>query len=872
MDPQVLRSIWPIFSAETREQIQTIGTQILGLEEDPVGRDPDLLPSLKRLVHSLKGSAASLGLSQIEQVVHAIEDGLARFRPDERLPREVVEVTLRGLSSIEAALARGDEGAAPEIDGLTGLLAALGRGEASKEQNKRKERQQVLQRFRKDALAALEKLEGALVTLCSPNVPDRPGTVRSAVALARSLKSAAEAAQETRIAPLAEQTAAGFSKMEQAGDTASIAASDLAGILVELRGAIAPAQPEAAAEAPAEAPASGPASAPAKQAAQALRAASEASTAAPSASSAPAPSAALASGEAKSGVDQAVRVSVKTLESLGLQVEHLIAGRSQQVRRTDALRDMLDGTHDTIVHLERSASQLSLTGGGEALESLRNAVLNLRGIQKRLVELLKEGTREGEQLNLVAQVVRDDLRDLRMVPAGQVLEPLRRTVREVSSRLGKQVELFISGGEVRLDRRILDALKDPLLHLVRNAIDHGIESPETRREAGKNEKGKLWVRVEPRGTRMAVVVEDDGGGLSPAKVRATAVKRGLLSAEAAAKLADPQAARLIFQPGFSTRDQVTETSGRGVGLDVVLATAQRLQGAVDVSYTDGQGTRFTIDLPLTLASALGLLIRVGTAVVAVPSDMVERVFRLAPSDVGTVAGRVVVRVENDQLTFLSLAEAIGLPRLPLALDTGKMQSVMLLTLGKDRVVFAIDEVVGQQEIVVRGLGPHLKGVAHLAGAAVLDDGRLVPVLNAPELLRAASPSTRGISAGEIRRPRILVCDDSLTTRFAMKSLLEIAGYPVVTASDGEEAWEVLERTPCQLVVSDWQMPRLDGVGLARRIRAHPTLHRTPIILVTSLDSPEERAAGLEAGADGYLVKREVERGKLLELVRQLMPG
>jgi two-component system chemotaxis sensor kinase CheA len=865
MDPQVLRSIWPIFSAETREQIQTIGTQILGLEEDPAGRDPDLLPSLKRLVHSLKGSAASLGLSQIEQVVHAIEDGLARFRPDERLPREVVEVTLRGLSSIEAALARGDEGAEPDIDGLTGLLAALGRGEENKEQNKSKDRQHALERFRKDALDALEKLEGALVTLCSPNVPDRPGTVRSAVALARSLKSAAEAAQELRIAPLAEQTAAGFSKMEQAGDGASIAASDLAGILVELRGAITPAQSEAPAKAPA--PESAPAPAPAKQAAEALRAASEASTSTASASAV-----APASGDAKSGVDQAVRVSVKTLESLGLQVEHLMAGRSQQVRRTDALRDMLDGTHDTIVHLERSASQLSLTGGGEALESLRNAVLNLRGIQKRLVELLKDGTREGEQLNLVAQVVRDDLRDLRMVPAGQVLEPLRRTVREVSARLSKQVELFITGGEVRLDRRILDALKDPMLHLVRNAIDHGIESPEARRAAGKSEKGKLWVRVEPRGTRIAVVVEDDGGGLSPARVRATAVKRGLLSAEAAAKLPDAQAARLIFQPGFSTRDQVTETSGRGVGLDVVLATAQRLQGAVDVSYTEGQGTRFTIDLPLTLASALGLLIRVGTSVVAVPSDMVERVFRLSPSDVGTVAGRVVVRVENEQLTFLSLSEAIGLPRLPLALDNGKMQSVMLLTLGKDRVVFAIDEVVGQQEIVVRSLGPHLKGVGHLAGAAVLDDGRLVPVLNAPELLRAASPSTRGISTGEIRRPRILVCDDSLTTRFAMKSLLEIAGYPVVTASDGEEAWEVLERTPCQLVVSDWQMPRLDGVGLARRIRAHATLHRTPIILVTSLDSAEERAAGLEAGADGYLVKREVERGKLLELVRQLMPG
>ncbi|MFL5345884.1 MAG: response regulator [Hyalangium sp.] len=857
MDQQVLRSIWPIFSAETREQIQAIGTKILGLEEDPAGRDPDLLPSLKRLVHSLKGSAASLGLTEIEQVVHAIEDGLARYRANDRLPREVVEVTLRGLSSIELALGLGDAGETPVIEGLAGLLAALGSGQAPKENPS--------ERFRKDALGVLDKLEAALVTLVSPNVPDRADTVRTAVMLARSLRITAEAAEEEQIAPLAERTAAGFSKMEQPGDGASIAASDLAGLLVEIRGALGPAAPQAPAKASAPAPEPERAPAPTKQAAEALRAASEAAVM---------PAAGEGAAGSKGGVDQAVRVSVKTLESLGLQVEHLIAGRALQARRTDALRDLLDNTHDTIVHLERSSSQLSLSSGNgsaEALEPLRAGVVSLRGMQKRIVELLKDATREGEQLNLVAQVVRDDLRDLRMVPALQVLEPLRRTVREVSARLSKQVELFVAGGDVRLDRRILDALKDPLLHLVRNAIDHGIEMPEARRAAGKSEKGRLWVRVESRGTRIAVIVEDDGGGLSPAKVRATAIRRGLLTAEAAAKLSDAQAARLIFQPGFSTRDQVTETSGRGVGLDVVLATAQRLQGAVDVTYTEGQGTRFLIDLPLTLASALGLLVRVGTSVVAVPSDMVERVFRLAPQDVGTVAGRVVARVEDEQLIFLSLAEAVGLPRLPLALDNGKMQPVMLLALGKDRVVFAIDEVAGQQEIVVRALGPHLKGVAHLAGAAVLDDGRLVPVLNAPELLRAASPTTRTV-AGEIRRPRILVCDDALTTRFAMKSLLEIAGYPVVTASDGEEAWEVLERTPCQLVVSDWQMPRLDGVGLTRRIRSHPTLNRMPVILVTSLDSPEERAEGLEAGADGYLVKREVERGKLLDLVRQLMPG
>ncbi len=848
MDAQLLRSIWPVFSAETREQIQAIGSKVLGLEGPAREREPDLLPSLKRLVHSLKGSAASLGLDDIEQVVHAIEDELAHFNPEARLPRTVVESILRALSAIETAMNRGDAGQSPVVDGLGPLLTALGRegavvapaGGAM-----------VKGAGALDALASLDSLEAALSTLCSPGVPDRAAVVRTAVERARVLKGSAEASGAEKVALLAEAAALGFMRMEPGGDAAGMAASDVAGTLVDLRVALESSGGAGVVE----------------RAVESLR-------------SVPAPTVAEGSGanasagasqEARGAADRSVRVSVKALESLALQVELLVAGRAQQARRGQSHRTLMDGMHEVLLHLERASSQLVLSGGGPALEPLRAGVTLMRGMQKRLLELTKETHREGEQLSLVAQVARDDLRDLRMVPASQVLEPLRRTVREVSARLNKDVTLDLTGGDVRLDRRILDALKDPLLHLVRNAIDHGLESTAERRAVGKPEAGRLAVRVEPRGTRIALVVEDDGAGLSPERVRATAVRRGLLTAEAAAKLSDAQAARLVFQPGFSTREQVTATSGRGVGLDVVQATAQRLQGSVDVSFTPGQGTRFTVDLPLSLAAALGLLVRTGTTVSAIPSDCVNRVLRLKPDEVGTVAGRVVARVDGEQLTFLPLAESIGLPRLPMALDSGKLQTAALLTVGDDKVLFAIDEVVGQQEIVVRSLGRHVQGVRHLAGAAVLDDGRVVPVLNATELVRAARPETRSAST-QSTRPRILVCDDALTTRFAMKSLLEIAGYPVVTAADGEEAWGVLERSPCQLVVSDWQMPRLDGVGLARRIKAHPVLNRMPIILVTSLDSPEDRAAGLEAGADGYLVKREVERGKLLELVRQLLPA
>ncbi|MCY1076625.1 hybrid sensor histidine kinase/response regulator [Archangium lansingense] len=838
MDPRVLRSLWPIFAAETREQLQTIGTAVLGLEQGTAEQAAEQLTALKREVHSLKGSAASLGLADIEQLVHAMEDALARCAPGHVPPPGLVEATLRSLSAMEAALNQGDSGEMPAIDGLASLLSALGRGgfeQATEVKAK------VPAQFRRDGLQTLEKLEASLGRLCSPGLEDRPGAVWEAVGLAELLKAAANTAGISAVESLASSVRAGFARMEEAGVGASVAASDIAGALVQLRGAL----ESLAEETPAE-----PAAAPAE----------------------PEVMARSAGGRRQQDMDRAVRVSVRTLDSLALQVEQLAAGRAQQLRRAEAHRELLEQTNQALLQLERAAQQLALSGGGGALEALRAGVGQVRGVQKRLVQLSKDVHREGEQLALVAQVVRDDLRDLRMVPASQMLEPLKRTVRELAARLGKDVELVLAGGDVRIDRRIVDVLKDPLLHLVRNALDHGIETTAQRVTAGKPQRGQLTVRVEPRGTRLAVVVEDDGAGLSPENVRATAVRRGLLTEAEAAKLTELQAARLVFEPGFSTRDQVTETSGRGVGLDVVQSTATRLQGAVDLSYEKGQGTRFTIDLPLILAGALGLLVRTGTAVVAIPSDAVERVLRLSPGDVGTVAGHVVARVEDEQLPFHPLSTSIGQPRLPLAIESGKHQTAMVLALGGVRAVFAMDAVVGQQEIVVRSLGRHLQTVSHLAGAAVLDDGSVVPVLNAPELLRVAAAPVVLRAATEVRRSHILVCDDALTTRFAIKSLLEIAGYSVVTAGDGEEALGILERTPCQLVVSDWQMPRLDGIGLTRRIRAHPKLSHIPVILCTSLDSPQERAAGLEAGADGYLVKREVERGKLLDLVRQLLPS
>jgi two-component system chemotaxis sensor kinase CheA len=323
----------------------------------------------------------------------------------------------------------------------------------------------------------------------------------------------------------------------------------------------------------------------------------------------------------------------------------------------------------------------------------------------------------------------------------------------------------------------------------------------------------------------------------------------------------------MFRPGVSTAAEVTEISGRGVGLDVVEDAVNRLQGTIAIDHTPGRGTRFTLEVRAARAATSGALAQLGSEVVAFPSEVVERALRLGRDDVGVVAGRPMARVGGEQLPFAWLGQLLGVRQRPQAAEG---QAAFLVASGLGRVVVGVDEVLGQQELVVSSLG-RVAPVAHYAGATVLDDGRIIPVLNAAEILRLAGATGRDAAAAAPKQ-RILVTDDALTTRAAMKALLEVAGYAVVAAADGEQALELLRQHSCSLVVSDVQMPRCDGLELCRRIRRDPALQHLPVVLVTSLESPEDKAAGLDAGADGYLVKREVDRGRLLDLVGQLLPG
>jgi two-component system chemotaxis sensor kinase CheA len=812
MRADVLRQIWPVFVAEAHEHVAAIGSVVLEIERNP--RNVEAVEGVRRTAHGLKGSAASLGFTDLEVIAHGIEDVLARFDPSAGLERGAVRAILDALEAIEQALTGAGAGSEPRVPARESILAAL-QGFRGGERPEAKARAQV------------ERIERTIERLCTPLDPEERRRLAGA---ARELAETLVVGASVTVAEQARKIAAAFAQLESAAETeAARGAARIAGELLELKDALIAGTGSSAGEAPAAAPAGEPSQ----------RAERE---------------------------DKAVRVLASTLDSLARRLELLSLSESRHGRRAREVAEADAVLREAIGAIQGAGQALRTAGVDAGRAELEIATARLYALGGDLRRLAREGQRETEQQRLTGAILREDLRALRMVPAALALEPAARAVREAALRLGKEVEVRLQGGDVRLDRHLVDDLRAPLLHLVRNAVDHGIEPAEARRAKGKPAAGTITVLVEPRGSRVAVVVEDDGGGLDLPAIRAAAVRAGLVGAEAAARAPEPEAARWVFAPGLSTARSVTTVSGRGVGLDAVADAMARMRGAVEVKSEPGVGTRFELDLPLTLAATSGVLVRLGELTAILPADAVERVLVLEQAGWSRAHG--VVRVGDADVPFATLAEVLGVAERPLE---GRAIG-LVLALGSQRAVIAVEEVLGEQEVVVTALGGLASRAAHLAGAALLDDGRILGVLAPGEILRRLRPivaSGRALAPGALTA---IVADDTIASRTLMAGLLEGAGFGVRIAADGDAALALISEGPCDVLVSDVQMPRLDGLGLTRRLRADPRWRELPVVLVSTLDGPADVEAGLAAGATAYLSKRELAGDALVEVVRRLLAG
>jgi two-component system chemotaxis sensor kinase CheA len=495
-----------------------------------------------------------------------------------------------------------------------------------------------------------------------------------------------------------------------------------------------------------------------------------------------------------------------------------------------------------------------------------------------------------ERLGLVAGALEESIRAMRLLPLSVLFHPFPRLVRDTARTLLKEVRLVIEGGDTTADKRILEELKDPLMHMVRNALDHGIEGPDERQAAHKPREATLSLRARQTATSVVIELADDGRGLDLAAIRRTALQRRVLREEELDAMSPEQIQSLIFAPGFSTSPSVTALSGRGVGLDVVRANVERLKGTIQVESHPGEGCRFQLRFPITLATTRVLLVRVARWTYALPVEFVEGALLVDLADIFTLEGRPSISVENCPVPAVALVDLLELPdgaghdlsktsgrglpaRRAGSPGAGRLPCI-LLSMGSQRLGLLVDELLDEQEVMLKPLGGLLQRVRNVSGATILSSGEVCMVLNCQDLLMSLlrPPGVRRLEARvEEERPKlILLVEDSITTRTQEKRILEGAGYEVVTAVDGIEALDKLGTRPFDAVVSDIEMPNLDGLALTTRIRQDPQYRELPVILVTTLSSEEDRRRGAEAGANAYITKATFDQRELVETVRRLV--
>ncbi|MBI5231579.1 MAG: hybrid sensor histidine kinase/response regulator, partial [Coriobacteriales bacterium] len=572
-----------------------------------------------------------------------------------------------------------------------------------------------------------------------------------------------------------------------------------------------------------------------------------------------------------------IRIRTAQVDSLLNLVSEVVISQIKAEQRQAEMRAITSGSNDIWLAWQRIRAELASNPElSEALEADITSIDSLLSDHRReLATFLKSYSDDVSRASVVINDVQEQGMQLRMLPAHTIFQTFPRAVRDLAKQFKKEIDLDIEGGDTELDKKVLEEINDPLIHIIRNSVDHGIESPEKRREAGKPDAGTIRISARQEGDRIVIEVSDDGRGIDPDLIRSAAVRKGYLTEAEASSISDREAIYLIFEAGFSTAAIITEISGRGVGMDVVREfVVEKLKGSLDVESEIGVGTTFRLTLPLTLAIIRALMLRVGDQVYALPTSAIEETLRMAPSEIQKVEGREVIRRQRRTVPVVHLSEILGVPEAQS--EDGAKLPIVTLGYSGHRMGFQVDSFVGEQQIVIKPLGSHLAKIDNVAGVTILGAGEVVPILNIPDLMynaRTKSGQRVGRTAVAVKDGvrRILICEDSFTTRELERSIFEAAGYDVETAVDGAQGLSRLrENMEFDAVVTDVQMPNMNGFDLTRAIKRDPQLKAIPVIIVTSLERDEEKAEGIDAGADAYITKSVFNQDTLLDTVESLI--
>lgn len=558
----------------------------------------------------------------------------------------------------------------------------------------------------------------------------------------------------------------------------------------------------------------------------------------------------------ESKIVDTVRVSKAKLDSLLIQGEEMLYSKLSAIERAKEIRKI-----QGLIQSWRKENNYSYI---EMLETNIDA-------------LLKSAENDVKTIETITDTFMKDIKDLMLMPFSSMVEIFPKMVRDLSSQLGKKIEFISNGTEIEIDRRILEDMKDPLMHIIRNCVDHGIEKLEERERVGKPLKGTIGLNItQVSSDRVNVQVWDDGAGIDISKVKEKVIRNNLLQPVEVNNIDDESAKMLIFKSGISTSDIITDISGRGLGLAIVQEKVQKLEGTISVKTEKQKGTTFDIMLPITISTNRGIIVKSAEQNFVIPTGKVEKVTRIKIDEVKVLENRSAILLDEYIIPIVDLKDILEIENKNAENISSECISIVVVNDMERRMAFRVDEIIAEQEVLVKRFNKQLKRVRNISGATILGSGDVVPILEVQDLIKSSIKlGYKNLNINQSKKEdgekkSIIVVEDSITSRTLLKNILESQGYLVKTAVDGLQGWELLKSGKFDIVITDVEMPGMDGFELTSKIRSDSEIYELPVILVTSLESKGDKERGIDVGASAYIVKSDFKQSNLLEIIRRLI--
>lgn len=579
-------------------------------------------------------------------------------------------------------------------------------------------------------------------------------------------------------------------------------------------------------------------------------------------------------------VEEYIRVPLKRINTLLNLGGELVINKIKSTQKVSSFRRAIKSAKDMQKRLATIGEHLREIDGassGNFAGMLHQCGRDAERVRGELETIFDDVMGEALHVDPIVDELQQHIKQIRMLPCSTLFAEFPRLVRDIAREQGKEVEFKMEGEETELDKKVLEGIKQPLIHILRNAIDHGLETPEERLAQGKPRSGTIRLLAFHRGANVVIEVQDDGRGFDLERIRSVAVKKGLISEAESEKIGEQDLQNFIFESGFSTSKFITDISGRGVGMDVVRSQIENLKGRVEIHSRNGQGSTIHTELPLTIAIIHVLLIKTGRKKFGIPLSAVEEMTRVLRTEIRSVENKMAFELRGHTVPLVRLDETLGLVPVP-EKDKARANVINIVIVNSlyGRVGFMVDELLGREEIYIKSLGSHLGKLRNVSGATILGTGEIIVILDPADLVMSSKTSVSNAlqeqrtESEQKERKTVLIVEDSLTTRELMRSILESEGFRVDTAMDGLDGMEKVAQKHYDVIVSDLEMPRMNGLELCRSLKANESYKEIPFVFVTARGSEEEKRKGIEVGAQAYIAKGNFDQSNLISAINRLV--